>query len=155
MRTIILGMLACLLSGCAGFVAWGPGTIRYESPDYGITNWSHGLVQQAGHGDGRPLDRQRVIRSWGEPESKARNPDGSETWVYPDEWRWLGVIPVVVIPLPIVVPVGEARWELRIKDGVVISAEHKTTKGIGGYCGLAVRRGISGDSAKRPGCESA
>ncbi|MCJ8314228.1 MAG: hypothetical protein HRU38_18930 [Saccharospirillaceae bacterium] len=136
------------MSSCVGIVALNPGTEKYENPVRSYTgNW---LIA---HNGNTPIKKIDVILRWGEPSSKEELSDGTEKWVFKSGVRFLGLIPFVIIPIPLIVPVGKNSWTLILKDGVVIYAEHKNTSGKGFICGLSVKDGLSGDSGKSPGCE--
>jgi hypothetical protein len=65
----------------------------------------------------------RVLEWWGEPDERSTRPDGSETLTYYDGVRWNGlVLFVIILPIPLVIPVGHDYLELDVVNGMVVAA---------------------------------
>jgi hypothetical protein len=82
-----------------------------------------------------------LIASWGQPDHQSV--DGSATTlVYKMGYKWAGVMPMIIIPIPLVIPVGRNSTSLVCEDGVLIGASgteigllDTETDYVGGYCG--------------------
>jgi hypothetical protein len=81
--------------------------------------------------------------AWGEPDARDARPDGSERWTYRAGLRWSGlVLHVVIVPLPLVVPVGRQSVTFTIRDGRVASAESRDTVFLHTWvCGYVLSHG--------------
>ncbi len=68
-------------------------------------------------------EESRVLEWWGEPDERSTRPDGGETLTYYDGIRWKGlVLFVVILPIPLVIPVGHDYVELDVVNGMVVAA---------------------------------
>jgi hypothetical protein len=62
---------------------------------------------------------------WGDPKSikhVATQPP-QEIWTYTFGWTWGGVIPCLIVPIPLVVPTGKEKVVFVLQNGRVVSAE--------------------------------
>jgi hypothetical protein len=91
------------------------------------------------------LSAQRLRLDWGEPdtiEPLDGMPNGQfngERWSYRlDGLRWQGgLLILVVLPLPLLIPVGHESVIFTVQDGVVTHAtELRSGPKYGGFCGL-------------------
>ena len=65
-----------------------------------------------------------LLDTWGEPDEKVHDSDSVERWTYDRRLRWNGLFAVVVIiPVPLIVPVGYESDTFLVKDGVVESVD--------------------------------
>ena len=70
----------------------------------------------------QPIHTQVVLDRYGEPDRVEKAADGTEVWTYKSHVRWSGVVLCVVIPIPLVLPVGRESTSFTVRDGVVVSA---------------------------------
>lgn len=81
-----------------------------------------------------------VRSQWGEPDHRKQTDEGGESWEYRGKnLRWHGLVPMLLLPLPLVVPFGHDYVTLVIQNGQVQST--KTTHWaitFGFYCGYAM-----------------
>lgn len=65
-----------------------------------------------------------VRRAWGEPDEVTNLGDGTEQWTYVGGLRWNGVLLlVVIVPIPLLVPVGRAQVTIRFRGGDAVFGE--------------------------------
>lgn len=66
------------------------------------------------------------------------NSSGREVWIYPKEGaRWVGPVFLVIIPIPVLLPVGQNYVAVVFEDGKPLTwARHSTDIKWGGACGL-------------------
>ena len=88
---------------------------------------------QAGRG-GLVSDKETALEYWGEPAARVSlAPDGSEAWTYRGGVAWRGVAIWVVVPIPLVVPVGHNEVTMQFSaSGDLVSgrAEQAAEKGF-------------------------
>ena len=76
---------------------------------------------------------------WGPPN--LRETQGTETTLtYKSGFVWAGLMPMLLIPIPLVLPVWRKHTSMICKDGAVVKATGNTTGATGGYCGLTSER---------------
>ena len=75
---------------------------------------------------------------WGKPASIAHSGAGGreEIWTYKFRLIWEGVVPVVVIPIPLALPVERENVQFVLHDGCVTSATQSRPKTVGGAVGF-------------------
>ena len=77
-----------------------------------------------------------VVEAWGQPDSKDLI-GNTEYWQYKqDSLAWAGIIPMVVIPIPLVVPVGKNSVTLGFAGDELISATSQDREGSLAVCGM-------------------
>ncbi len=83
-----------------------------------------------------PMSADQLLEAWGDPDSRRQLPEGAEEWRYTGWPRWAGVMfIVVVVPVPLVVPVGLEHVTFVIEDELVVSASSANTE-LGFKCGV-------------------
>jgi len=99
--------LALMLPGCVGFGTLG--TNRFDDAtlpfEYAET-----------------AEQLRARR--GDPDDVERVSGAAERWTYHEGLRWGGVIPIVVIPVPLAVPIGREHVVYTLEGGVVRGATY-------------------------------
>jgi hypothetical protein len=74
---------------------------------------------------------------WGEPQHISHNSTGSdEIWTYNSGLVWEGVVPFVIIPIPLVLPVAHEKVCFSLHDGRVVSASVTRSCTVGGTYGF-------------------
>lgn len=112
MQTLTIFIIAFLLSGCVGVATMH--NIEKKHEDLNFKLMGRGFLfdyQEKNHN----YSKSHVIEIWGEPDSKEVG-SSVEYWRYKQEGlAWAGVIPMIVIPIPLVVPVGRnsVTWGLK------------------------------------------
>lgn len=138
MKTTFLLSVACFnLSGCVGVVAYGTKTTVTANP---VLKASGGLnsVQPTPDRKSPPTySRAWVTKHWGEPsELRPSRNGGEEEWVYGYGTYFLGVMPCVIVPIPLTLNVGEESVALTFRNGRVVSASQRAGKSSGAVMGL-------------------
>lgn len=80
-----------------------------------------------------PPTKNDVTKRFGKA-SEILNINNREIWSYRDNLAWRGFIPVLIIPIPLLIPVGFNHLEFGFEGDTVSS--YAIERGEGGYCGL-------------------
>jgi hypothetical protein len=98
-----------------------------------------GMISSFGHSSSfseTPTKCIEVVTRWGEPSHKSVDSNGS-TFVYKEEgFAWAGIMPMIGIPIPLVIPVESKSTTLICKNDVVIMASKTVTGYSAAYCGM-------------------
>ena len=86
-----------------------------------------------------PPSKAEVFEKFGKPDLISQRED-VEVWRYNHDWAWRGIMPVLIIHIPLLIPVGYNHWEFGFKGETVVSIMME--KGAGGYCGLLMFRPV-------------
>lgn len=152
--SVALLLLSTLqLSGCVGLAAVYPGTDVYDDPVQGHPTWGgeSPILHRAIHRDREPIPISELVRQWGPPRQLERLPDGRERYRFKSqESPLIGLLPAVIVAIPLVLPAGRAYWDVYVRDGIVIRALHWHGKGVGYICSLHSKPGVE---RMGPGCE--
>lgn len=130
--------VALSLQGCVGLGAWTLGT-RTESTDHPTLHPTRGSLDV--HKAAPVTDivsASELRRTWGEPDRIDKRQDGTEEWAYKTPgFRWAGlVLYLVVVPLPVMVPVGSQTVSFVVHDDRIAQATRRDWAFKGGaYCG--------------------
>lgn len=134
--------MALLLSGCVGI-----GVVHSKVEEYGDFALS-------GKPNLRPNEKGAVTKAelkskWGEPD-KIKNADDprQQRWVYYDGLSWAGVIPMIGIGIPLILPSGHDYVEITFADEKAIGARRSRTGWTGFACGFLDEGGV------RKGCDT-
>ena len=135
---IISAFAACLLvQGCVGVMFPGARTETLSKPvvsEQASLDGVHAAYTEP------QLTVVTLKERWGEPAvitPAAASPDG-ELWTYKFGPVWYGVIPCVVVPIPLVLPLGKEKAIFHVRDGNVVSAELIKCDLVGGACASLV-----------------
>ena len=140
-KFIPFAMLCFLLQGCVGLVISKTRTTQINDP-------AVGMYQEVGLAVDE-LDPSRTNNvyksnctlewlrtSWGAPAHISRVPASSdEVWTYKGDLVWEGVIPFVIIPVPLLVPATKEKVCFSVHDGHVVSARVIQSWLVGGTYG--------------------
>ena len=127
-RRLAALLLPALLAGCVGISFHGSRRTADE-PLSTVVPW---LVA----GTTQPADASRLLERLGEPEERKPQPDGGERWVYRGDFRWGGVALWLLLPLPLVVPIGRESQAFLVRDGTVISVDRVRQASTWHLCGI-------------------
>ena len=120
--------LAVLLSGCVGISYFGTTTIDEAHP--------------AGEEPFRPVRRpgmdtaEALLVRLGEPDERVQRADLREEWTYDEGLRWNGPVIFVIIPIPLIIPVGYETSTYHLRDGVVENVIRVEQTWRGCACGM-------------------
>lgn len=111
LKLLLISFLCLLLHGCIGIgIAW-VGDISRSSESSGFSN------------EGKDSSSTYLVSKLGQPHHREQIDGGSEIWEYRGEnLRWHGVVPILLLPLPLVVPFGYENTTFVIQDGRIRSA---------------------------------
>jgi hypothetical protein len=74
---------------------------------------------------------------WGSPSQIHHAAGGSEEiWTYKFDTVWEGIMPIVIIPIPLMLPVAKEKVCFSLHDGRVISASVTKSIVVGGTYGV-------------------
>ena len=149
MRKLAVVLLSLGLTGCVG-VLYNRGTQQdFREPQL---QPAKGTVEDhaLGHyssAEGKwvedpyaPYTRDDVLTLWGQPSSRSVLPEGHELWTYNRGLAWHGVIPVILIPLPLplFVPFGFRKTYLEFDQQHLVKATMEGSTLDGFVCGYIV-----------------
>ncbi len=124
------------LQGCIGAGVIGNVTATIQNPLIGPEK---GTLRPE-NGNQPWINADELIRYWGPPDKVKMIAPGLEIWKYNFGLRWNGIgIMAVVLPVPIMLPVGRNFIEFKVKDNRIIEA--KTVNGwirLGALCGYII-----------------
>ena len=135
MLTVVLTCPGCLVIGVCGL---GERAGDAENPRVALRGLDdQKLVSRGGTGD-EAVASSFLLEKWGEPDSRKAQPDGSEVWRYNGFPRWAGVVVMVIIPIPLVVPTGLEHVDFTVRDARVVRAHSSANHLSWGWgCGWA------------------
>jgi hypothetical protein len=86
-------------------------------------------------GEEPPSSQAQFRNAWGEPKKKGVK-DGQEYWVYNDGLAWRGLVIFVIIPIPLLAPVGHNEVTLHFEHEKLTRIDHEYGYGSYAICGL-------------------
>lgn len=124
---ILLVSILTATAGCVGIGVVNESVESYPKPpfalerevgyfvndDYKYKDWGRVLAKT----------KNDVLALWGEPAKRITN-GSSERWFYSRELGWSGLLPVVIVPIPLLVPIGY-RETILVFDGDTLTAIEK------------------------------
>ena len=129
----LLSLPGCLMVGISTVGACEGET---DNPEFAANDFIGRVVEDAHRTE--PDSSARLLKEWGEPDSRDEEDDGSERWRYTGFLRGAGVIVFVLLPIPLVVPTGLESVEFTVRDGLVVHAKSSAnTMPWGMGCGWA------------------
>jgi hypothetical protein len=111
-RLAVSLIAAALLPGCVGFAYFGTEHMDGLDPT---------AVYEAGNK--RPVTEETLLRRMGEPDERLILSETKETWVYDRGLRWNGVALLVIIPIPLILPVGRDSDTFHMENGIATSVD--------------------------------
>lgn len=126
MRFLLFTLMLLAFSGCVGI-----GTVYSEKQ----SSTTASILEHGGtmYGSKNPPNKENIIAFHGEPYKKTI--DGNhETWYYKKGLAWGGIIPVVIIPIPLLLPYGYKETVIQLENNQQISIESDQTKSPTAMC---------------------
>jgi hypothetical protein len=109
-----------------------------ENPYVAFQELSGRKLVSPGRAGDDAMSSSRLLEEWGEPDSRDECPDGSECWRYNGFVRWAGVVVIVFVPIPLVVPTGLEHVDFTVRDDRVVRAHSSANHESWGWtCGWA------------------
>ena len=146
MRTLILFAILCLLlQGCVGVGVMKTRTKVIDDPEISLnSSYSSALSpddvsKRTSRGGTNAViyTAAQLQEFWGHPNHITLVSGSSdELWTYKSRTIWEGVIPVMIIPIPLVLPVTREKVRFTIRDGRVINARITRSAMAGGAYGM-------------------
>ena len=130
MRNMLVIGMCLLLSGCAGVLVMHNPKKTHDSDEFRLMGRGYISAKRAHSG----YQKADVLKAWGEPDSK-KIKRGVEYWRYEQGLAWAGLIPVLVVPVPLVLPVGKNSATLAFSGDELVSAVSRDRDMSGGMCG--------------------
>lgn len=117
-------LAVCLLAqGCVGVVFPHTKTRTFKNPQVG----DHPAIHAVYEGTGRTNNfaASWLQEHWGKPANirLALTQAQGEVWTYKFGLAWYGVVPCVIVPVPLALPLGRQKVEFLMRDGRVVSAD--------------------------------
>jgi hypothetical protein len=135
-RLFLLLTALVFFQGCIGAGVIGNITATIQNPLIGPEK---GTLRPE-NGNQPWINSDELIRYWGPPDKVKMIAPGLEIWKYNFGLRWNGVgIMAVILPVPLMLPVGRNFIEFKVKDNRIIEA--KTKNGwirLGALCGYVI-----------------
>jgi hypothetical protein len=128
---LFLALACCLLSGCYGGGVVHSRTTTTENFSLGYRGEVHPESKE-----GNPTEA-KLQELWGKPDSKIDEKDGVVIWRYKTGMSMAGVVPMVGVGIPLVVPTGSDYTDIYIKNELAVKAHVSSTTWSGGYYGPA------------------
>ena len=133
-RRLALSLVAVLVfvaTGCIGAVVHWNDRQSIPEPFIGWSSegvWvaaSGGALMSGSEGrTGMPATREQVTSHWGPPDEVERIGDHEERWTDDGALRWNGImLALVIVPVPLIVPVGHDRVTFVVRDDRIVEAE--------------------------------
>jgi hypothetical protein len=141
-KSIPLLILCVLFQGCVGIDVEKTENQVYQNPHISNSASALGLKYPgASKTNSFVCTTTWLEEHWGKPSRITRNQTGNqtETWTYKFGLIWNGVTPIVLVPVPLIVPVGREQIHFVIQDGHVVSAKSRTEQSF--ICGYGLTPG--------------
>ena len=96
-----------------------------------------------------------TVQTRGTPTRVAMSGENEETWIYTtDANRWCGIMPILIIPVPLFLPVCDDHDRIVFKDGEPVSSFRTQIRAAGFY--MAIKGSSGGASGSSQfGCPGA
>src|SRR5689334_23792220 len=108
LRTLCLLLSLPFLASCIGGMLVYPTYFPpLERPSIGGNKGAY----HSGRDLKAPVKCTEVIARWGQPDNQSVDGNAT-TLVYKRGFTWAGVVPMIIIPLPLVIPVGTKSTSL-------------------------------------------
>jgi len=122
-------LVVCLLGqGCVGVCVAHIKTETYKNPEIGyeptVNLWEWECVRSKGSRE-NPLTAAWLQEYWGKPTSvrPGTKETQGELWTYKFGLVGSGVIPLLIVPVPLILPLAREKVVFLVRDGHVVSAD--------------------------------
>jgi hypothetical protein len=78
-----------------------------------------------------PSTKEEVREFWGKPDDIITVSESKEAWIYNKKDIWCGLIPVVFLPVPLILPLGNGFDRIEFRGNEVTSLHSRKQYGIG------------------------
>jgi len=126
MKNALLIFFLYYLTGCVGLTT-------HTGTEKSVQQFSYYQAKR----EGLVKDKESAIEYWGEPLRQTTEGNGIETWHYRGGLAWRGIALWVIVPVPLMAPVGSNNVEMRFSpSGELISATAEAMNENGVVCYL-------------------
>ena len=132
MHKLTILIVAFLFSGCVGVATMHNSEKKYDDLNFKLMGRGFLFDDQE---ENHNYSKSDVIEIWGQPDSKDIRGNVEYCRYKQESLAWAGVIPMVVIPIPLVVPVGNNSVTLGFIDNELVSATSLYRDGSLAVCG--------------------
>ena len=122
LRVLSLVLTLLCLVGCVGMA---PVTTETRTSRMCPVFDQVGELRECIQGEPQSVTVERVLTIWGQPASRGAAAQGQEHLVYDRSVAWRGSIIFVVIPIPLLAPVGHNRTTLFFEQGVLVNTAYE------------------------------
>ncbi|EEF61513.1 hypothetical protein Cflav_PD4191 [Pedosphaera parvula Ellin514] len=133
-------MLCLLIQGCVGIGVSKTRNEAFQNPKISDVAYVSGLSHtDASQTNVVVYTATWLENHWGRPARITHVGVDSQTevWTYKFDIIWNGVTPVLLVPIPIILPVGREQIQFVLQDGRVVSAKEHKEQSFGGAYGLS------------------
>jgi hypothetical protein len=138
-------IVAITQSGCFGLIVNRPAECKNETPFTGVHNifWTKPRSKETSP---KGSTKAEFLKDWGKPDEIISASENEETWIY-NRKLWCGVIPVLLLPVPLMLPVcdGFDRIEFQGNEAKILHTRHTARPGY-------VNWGPGADEWSDPAC---
>ena len=127
MRSLLLLPLSLLFIGCVG--------IGMVVSDKRSGNSIYSLKKVTTFEFKETLDKKDIIALRGEPYKKVVE-GNHEDWYYRRELAWGGIIPVIILPIPLLLPYGYRDTTMKFENNIKINEEEEYGRAPIAECSL-------------------
>ena len=117
-------IVAITQSGCIGLIVNAPAECKNETPFTGVHDifWTTPHSKEASP---KGSTKAEFLKDWGKPDEVISASENEETWIYHRK-LWCGVIPVLLLPVPLILPVcdGFDRIEFQGNEAMILHTRH-------------------------------
>jgi hypothetical protein len=117
-------IVAITQSGCFGLIGNRPAECKNETPFTGVHDifWTKPQSEETSP---KGSTKAEFLKDWGKPDEIISASENEETWIY-NRKLWCGVIPVLVLPVPLILPVcdGFDRIEFQGNEAKSLHTRH-------------------------------
>lgn len=137
---VLLLMCFVFLQGCTvlGFAVRGDRTSSIVNPN---VSTEKRCIERNIEGVS-PITSEELFFYWGKPNDVYKYGSDREIWRYEYGLRWNGLIIGIIIPIPIIIPVGHDYVDFSIEENNVTSAFMKNDSGLNGVMVFEYKFGI-------------
>jgi hypothetical protein len=140
MKAVVFpAMLCVLLQGCVGAVVLKTRTEVINDP---VIQFDSEIPQPISRKDSPEgtntvvYTPELLLKYWNSPDLVSHGAGSEEIWTYKSRLVWKGVIPFVIVPIPLILPLGKETVCLTLRDGHVVSASMTRSHTAGATFGM-------------------
>jgi hypothetical protein len=140
LKPVFVLVMCLLCQGCVGVASMSSTRTAISNPVLSDAASLNGLSQVAATNTRSNSDytAQWLEAHWGKPSTlrPESGGGGGELWTYKFGNAWRGVVPMLIIPIPLILPTGSEKITLVVRHGRVVSADQFGSRFSGAGAGL-------------------